>query len=394
MKKIIKLTESDLAQIIKKVLTEQKVENINPKNLKFGDRGDSVKTLQKLLMDRGYLRTDSMVPTGFFGKLTDAALKSFLSGGVPLTVTPPFLKGQQPVKPNQQTTKGKLQGNAGQANVKQQSTVKTSYTFTPRIDQELQFIKQRGLGDSPFFIYDPKDNLIFLFENADKFVAKTHVVDGADMQKEQSSGEEMTQDKWCQLSGLESKPHKCTVPNTKEFKKPSYSLLASLKARFLPKGIYKISALAREEGYTGSGQNVWGLTDTKTGKRHQAAIHGVPNIPQRLTASADLEKVLKSDISSGIVPQEYLNDIKTIANANQSYGCVGVPAKFVDNPQVKAILEGGDKWYKKSVRVFVMGDTGKDYLAQNSVEFFDKLSGNGQSCINPESLASRMSNVA
>ena len=91
MKKIIKLTESDLAQIIKKVLTEQKVENINPKNLKFGDRGDSVKTLQKLLMDRGYLRTDSMVPTGFFGKLTDAALKSFLSGGVPLTVTPPFL---------------------------------------------------------------------------------------------------------------------------------------------------------------------------------------------------------------------------------------------------------------------------------------------------------------
>ena len=214
------------------------------------------------------------------------------------------------------------------------------------------------------------------------------------MQKEQSSGEEMTQDKWCQLSGLESKPHKCTVPNTKEFKKPSYSLLESLKARFLPKGIYKISALAREEGYTGSGQNVWGLTDTKTGKRHQAAIHGVPNIPQRLTASADLEKVLKSDISSGIVPQEYLNDIKTIANAYQSYGCVGVPAKFVDNPQVKAILEGGDKWYKKSVRVFVMGDTGKDYLVQNSVQFFDKLSGNGQSCTNPESLASRMSNVA
>ena len=73
---------------------------------------------------------------------------------------------------------------------------------------------------------------------------------------------------------------------------------------------------------------------------------------------------------------------------------MGVPAKFVDNPQVKAILEGGDKWYKKSVRVFVMGDTGKDYLVQNSVQFFDKLSGNGQSCTNPESLASRMSNVA
>lgn len=107
MKKIIKITESDLAQIVKKVLNEQRVENINPKNLKLGDKGDDVKKLQQLLFNKGYLRTDSMVPTGFFGKLTNAALKSFLSGGVPLTATPSFLQGND-VKtpaPVTQTTK-------------------------------------------------------------------------------------------------------------------------------------------------------------------------------------------------------------------------------------------------------------------------------------------------
>jgi len=103
--RIIKLTESDLEKIITRVLVEQQVENINPKNLKFGDRGDDVKKIQQLLMNKGYLRTSSMVPTGFFGKLTNNALKSFLSGGVPLTATPSFLKTPRPVKPKTQPEK-------------------------------------------------------------------------------------------------------------------------------------------------------------------------------------------------------------------------------------------------------------------------------------------------
>jgi hypothetical protein len=48
--------------------------NINPKNLKFGDRGDDVKKLQQLLMDKGFLKTISMKPTGYFGRMTRAAL--------------------------------------------------------------------------------------------------------------------------------------------------------------------------------------------------------------------------------------------------------------------------------------------------------------------------------
>jgi hypothetical protein len=101
MKKIIKLTEQDLQNIIKKVLYEQSMfsapsysplnpiankENINPKNLRLGDGGrnnpkqiEDVKILQKKLMDAGLLKTKSMVPTGYFGTLTNMALKRYKS---------------------------------------------------------------------------------------------------------------------------------------------------------------------------------------------------------------------------------------------------------------------------------------------------------------------------
>jgi hypothetical protein len=84
MKKVIRLTESDLEKIVKRVLKEQSKENINPNNLKVGDGGrrspdkiNSVKQLQQKLMDLTLLKTDSMVPTGYFGDLTKIALDRY-----------------------------------------------------------------------------------------------------------------------------------------------------------------------------------------------------------------------------------------------------------------------------------------------------------------------------
>lgn len=111
MKNIIKISESDLVKLLTKVLSEQSFpgtssienmgykeratpkpkkpivktkENINPKNLKLGDGGkkspkltNDVKILQQKLMDLGLLKTDTMIPTGFFGPKTDEALKKY-----------------------------------------------------------------------------------------------------------------------------------------------------------------------------------------------------------------------------------------------------------------------------------------------------------------------------
>jgi hypothetical protein len=84
MKKVIRLKESDLKDIIKRILSEQSKENINPNNLKVGDGGqrspnkkNSVKQLQQKLMNLGYLKTDSMTPTGYFGGMTKKALDRY-----------------------------------------------------------------------------------------------------------------------------------------------------------------------------------------------------------------------------------------------------------------------------------------------------------------------------
>lgn len=111
MKKIIKLTESDLTKLVKRVLNEQGYfddvklmptayqynqerentspkatpkENINPKNLKVGDGGNSnpsqvadVNRLQTKLIALGLLKTKSGKPTGYFGDATKKALDTY-----------------------------------------------------------------------------------------------------------------------------------------------------------------------------------------------------------------------------------------------------------------------------------------------------------------------------
>jgi len=110
MKKIIKLTESDLTKLVKRVLKEQGFdgfnlmpyayqfsqereregskatpkENINPKNLKVGAGGKEnpsqvadVNRLQTKLIALGLLKTKSGKPTGYFGDATKKALDTY-----------------------------------------------------------------------------------------------------------------------------------------------------------------------------------------------------------------------------------------------------------------------------------------------------------------------------
>jgi hypothetical protein len=112
MKKIIKLTESDLTNLVKRVLKEQgfdgfnlmpyayqfskererqnaspkatSKENINPKNLKVGSGGSDnpsqvadVNRLQTKLIALGLLKTKSGKPTGYFGDATKKALDAY-----------------------------------------------------------------------------------------------------------------------------------------------------------------------------------------------------------------------------------------------------------------------------------------------------------------------------
>ena len=103
MAKIIKLTQTELTNIINNIISEQK-ENINPKGLKFGDRGPDVTALQQKLMDLGYLKLKSGKPTSYFGKFTKSALDRY--NGIATTQTPAAQKPAGTQKPAAQKPAG------------------------------------------------------------------------------------------------------------------------------------------------------------------------------------------------------------------------------------------------------------------------------------------------
>jgi len=201
MKKIIRLTESDLEKIVQKVLNEQKLENVNPNNLKFGDRGDEVKKLQQILMDRGYLKTDTMVPTGYFGKLTNLALQSFLSGKVPLNVTTPFLKYPQYGTPTQKIA-SKIQPKT-EVPKTQQKTVTTNVfkdlKVSNQVKSQLNYMKSKGiLSNEKFTILDDKNSQVHSFLPGYKLFHTYYVITGknkGDQLKTQTMGD-WVKDNW------------------------------------------------------------------------------------------------------------------------------------------------------------------------------------------------------
>jgi hypothetical protein len=423
MKKIIKLTESDLHKIVTRVLNEQLANVV--------DSPQEIMNFQKELVKLGYNLGKSGPQKngvdGKIGRLTRGAIASFQRASkLPVTGkldqmtqnkidyansvnykastaewNQKLIQLVQRQKQKQSSewgtekqwddyNKKRLSGektNVNKKNVdKNNSTVK--YKYSPRIDAELSYIKERqGLWDKltnkkPFFIYDPKFNLIYLFRSDFSLIKSSEVVDGKDAQKE---AKPFTQEDWCKLQKLDTTPYLCTNPDTKQKQSPSYRILNDIKVKFIPKGIYSIKSLSRHEGYAGKGNNTWYLKDSQ-GKQIGAAIHGIPTDPKlgRLQADAKLAKLLQSDKNNGKVPQEYLNAVDTvIASANLSYGCIGIPASFVEDPKVMSVVEEG-------VPVYVMGESEKGFLVQNSSDYFDTLGGKDGTCVNPETVAQSM----
>lgn len=142
--KIIKIKQSDITRIVETVINEQgfslipyvstaynaltgssntsktpSKENINPKNLKLGAGGNSnpsqindVKKLQQKLMDLKLLKTDTMVPTGYFGEKTQQALNKYNNTG---SSTSGKVSG----------TSGKVSGTSGKTKEKEVAKLET-----------------------------------------------------------------------------------------------------------------------------------------------------------------------------------------------------------------------------------------------------------------------------
>jgi len=484
MKKVIKLTESDLEQIIKRVLKEDLPSIPATRDVP----GNKVRTIQNALIKLGYnvgatgadgkygantmsavkkyQRDNGIRQTGFVGNVTAGKLgvpsmaSSASQTPAQTTKTQTTSAGQPKTQTQKFPVKGNVQGNTGQSKVtsKDPTDIKSypacvrfgnptntskgvfkllntlgadygqwqisgknfyegysffnngkyvsllsnktgtytcnekgkvildiaskasnpntkksgNYKYSPRIDAEVQHIKNRKMDNTPFLVYDPRENLIYLFDTGGVYITSSQVVDGADAQKGLSDAKAFTREDWCKISGMESKPQLCT-DKTGAKKAPFYGPIANLTSRFLPKGIYTINGLSYHEGYTGGSKggvkNTFSLKPIKlegtitaaASKGLSAAIHGIPGEEGRLKASKELETLLRADVNSGKVPSQYLDNIQAILNANKSFGCIGVPASFVNNPKVQSIIASN----VNKIKVFAMGEDSQDFLVKN-----------------------------
>lgn len=372
-----------------KLILEQ---SLNPDNLKFGDRGEKVKILQQKLMDmkdkngRPFLQTKSMIPTGYFGPMTKAALDR-AQGNTSSQKTKPQTKSQTNQSNYIIVTRGGKKTNVPVIEV---------VGNAPRINQEIAFINARPeYNGVPFFIADPKDNLVFAFNEKHQLIDYSQSVAGADKQKD----EVYTYAQWCRDSGLEynditkvcADKKQMMVADTPEKKAkitsstPSYEILKQKGTRYAAKGIYSVSSSRYEKGYLGK-ENVPNLFYMKGPKGEEigTAIHGLVRLENRIKADEKLKEYLNKEKSKGTIPQKYFDLIKKITDEDLSSGCFNVDPEFINNPEVLRIA-------KKKPPVFIMGEKDKNYLVQvepsKQTEFFMTMAqGEDGQCVSPSYL--------
>jgi hypothetical protein len=371
-------------------------------------------------MDLGYLKTDSMTPTGYFGDMTKKALDRY-NGGVRKD-TPIYYGLNNPKQNTPNPSKNQKQGttnpiknsnNIIKKDIKsvkpktlsqsiESSTRIPNVTGSDRVNKELVYINARPkFNGKPFFLVDPRLNIVYAFDENHKFIDYSQSVAGADKQQEKI----ITYEEWCNISGLKydkfaklckGQEVRSAVEsvNTKSVT-PNYDKLKELHKRYQAPGIYQTSGVHYEKGYKGKPGvgNLFPL-QTPEGVQVPTAIHALVNLPNnstRVTADAELKKYLNSEKNKGRIPKEYIDAVTELTSKyDLSYGCFNVDPKFVNNPKVIQIAR--DKAY-----VFIMSEKNENYLVavppQNQDEFFSELKGDGQRCKSIESIASNLASL-
>ena len=321
MRKIIKLTESDLEKIVRRVLKEDMEVEPEMANVPL----DKVKAAQQALVDAGY----NIGPTGVdgkFGKNTRAAVRLYQknngirqTGNVgPITagklgVQPLVRPTQKPVQ-KQQTTTGiapvqsqgcqvigpssKIEGLSMTVQYYQKMFMGNPYNtinsimnkyassyvaqgIPQRTACEIALIQLRPqYKDKNVFIVDTLDKLMYLYGKDSQFIAKTDIISGTNKQSvdpKTIAKSLMTWDEEVTSLGFKWVDGKGYVDQTGKNRKYNdelvYSNIDKNKARFLPKGIYTTkSEIGNHKGYAGDAQNVLYLAQGNKGVAQ--AIHG------------------------------------------------------------------------------------------------------------------------
>lgn len=406
MKRVIKLTESDLQKIVRKVLNEQSSSSVNPKGLKFGDRGEDVRKLQQKLIDLKILKL-SKGPTGFFGKMTQGALDK--AEGKPVPTTKDISKGttQKSSKiSGQELTVCPSVGNSPYfrdlsgmvSNFKKQfPNLKTDQEVIALIDRlinrdaqmfkqtipsisregacEVASIGRRSQYDTKnIFIIDSPNKRIFLFSAKDrsgarKLIASDIIQDGKNKQKNDVNSIAKSFEGY----GLTFRRLQAELkrdPTSDEVWK-SFDVN---KVRFLPAGVYQGGRTSSSKSDAGEGNNQLWLKNW-LGNEIGQAIHGYYLGDNRVGFMQKALSIVKNPNDAKQI-ESFSNELKNSGlKMDFSYGCINVPERFT-----KYLEQYGPNSF-----VFNIAEDNKNYLVQNTENFFEKMQ-NSESCPSPKSL--------
>lgn len=282
-----------------------------------------------------------------------------------------------------------------------------------RINKEVAFINAREeYNGKPFFIADPRLNLVVAFDEKHNYIAHSQSVAGADFQKPKV----FSRKDWCKSSGgrwiqMDNKQHNIKIngcykknkdklgvfddPNDtlenmvvdaetetdkvlKKDKKRAvrgeeYPQLKKTADRYAAAGIYKVSG-TKEDRYVKNWDYPEGTIDTyllrtKDGVSVGAAIHALVNTGEkspRVEADKELKNYLQKAVEDNEVPKEYIDLVEKDflrkeegeeSKYDLSSGCFNVNPKFATNPKIQKIGKAG-------AYVFILSEDEVDYLVQ------------------------------
>ena len=249
-----------------------------------------------------------------------------------------------------------------------------------KISCELALLRIRpAYKDKNAFIIDTLNKLIYLYDNRGKFIAKTEVISGKNRQSTdpvKTAAALLTWSKVTQSLGFQWIKGKGYVDSTGKGRTYSsrvvYDEMNKKGIRFLPKGVYTTGKITSDAEYAGAKNNLLFLFSGD--QQMLQAIHGYYPEQSRKEALLKAEKVL-SQPDDPSVGKEFIDLIKSgKVDLSQSYGCLNVPKNFL-----KYINQYGQNAY-----VFNIGEGEKNYLVNNTIDYFNKMS--ATTCPSPQSL--------
>jgi hypothetical protein len=249
--------------------------------------------------------------------------------------------------------------------------------WAERMNKELFYINARPeYNGRPFFIVDPRLNLVAAFDKNHKLIDYSQSIAGTDRQTD----EVVSYKKWCDLSGgtyikRGRNPYGLgfgcyetgtTVQDVKDGKakwiKMKYDVLDGLRSQ--KAGIYQVKSTRRTQKYSGdigTGHNVYSLS-TQDGIPVGTAIHSLKASERRVKPDNELKKYLDKENSENKIPKKYVDVVerdflKSKRKYDLSSGCFNVDPKFATNSKVQAMGRRGTP-------VFIMSEKETDYLVQ------------------------------